>query len=98
MKYLCTISTDTMDYIDAATSGMLSPHVLPVADLQQMLKHIAATLPLTLHLPILPMDTLHFYRYLCAHVLIEKQTILITIRYPHPGQILTDHHSPGSCS
>ena len=33
MKYLCTISTHMMDYIDAATSGKLSPHVLPVADL-----------------------------------------------------------------
>ena len=64
MKYLCTISTHTMDYIDAATSGKLSPHVLPVADLQQMLTHIATTLPLTLHLPISLMDTLHFYRYL----------------------------------
>ena len=66
MQYLRTISTHTMDYIDAATSGQLSPHVLPTADLQQMLHHIAATLPPTLHLPISPTDTLHFYRYLCA--------------------------------
>ena len=27
MQYLCTISTHTMDYIDAATSGQLSPHM-----------------------------------------------------------------------
>ena len=47
MQYLCTISTHTMDYIDAATSGQLSPHVLPTVDLQQMLHHIAATLPPT---------------------------------------------------
>ena len=59
-----------MDYIDAATSVMLSPHVLPVVDLQRMLKHIADTIPPTLHLPISPEDTLHFYRYLCTHVLI----------------------------
>ena len=82
MQYLCTISTHTMDYIDAATSSKLSPHILPVADLQQMLKHIAATLPLTLHLPILPMDTLHFYRYLHAHVLIENKQFLLLIDIP----------------
>ena len=78
LHYLCTVSTHTMDYIDATTSGILSPHVLPVADLQMMLIHIADTLPPTLHLPISPEDTLHFYRYLCTHVLIEKQTVLIT--------------------
>ena len=82
MQYLHTISTHTMDYIDAATSGQLSPHVLPTADLQQMLHHIAATLPPTLHLPISPMDTLHFYRYLCAHVLIENKQFLLLIDIP----------------
>ena len=61
IHYLCTLSTHTKDYIDAATSGILSPHVLPVADLQKMLQHIADTLPPTLHLPISPLDTLHFY-------------------------------------
>ena len=61
MHYLHTLSTHTMDYIDAATSGMLSPHILPVVDLQKMLQHIADTLPPTLHLPISPVDTLHFY-------------------------------------
>ena len=45
LKYLHTISTHTMDYIDAATTGKLSPHVLPVTNLQQMLQHIATTLP-----------------------------------------------------
>ena len=82
MKYLQTISTHTMDYIDAATSGKLSPHVLPVADLQQMLTHIATTLLPTLHLPISPRDTLHFYRYLHAHVLIENKQFLLLIDIP----------------
>ena len=68
-----------MEYIDAATSGILSPHVLPVTDLQKMLQHIAYTLPPTLHLPISPEDTLHFYRYLHTHILIEnKQFLLLT--------------------
>ena len=57
-----------MDYIDAATSGTLSPHVLLVMDLQKMLPHIADALPPMLHLPVLPDDTLHFYRYLCMNV------------------------------
>ena len=67
-----------MDYIDAATSGTLSAHVLPILDLQRMLQCIADTLPPMLHLPISPKDTLHFYRYLCTHVLIEKQTVSAT--------------------
>ena len=60
MHYLHTLSTHTMDYINAATSGTLSTHILPIADLQKMLQHIADTLPPTLHLPISPVDTLQF--------------------------------------
>ena len=74
--------THTMDYIDATTSSILSPHVLPVVDLQKMLQHIADTLPPTLHLPILPEDTLHFYRYLHTHVLIENKQLLLLIDIP----------------
>ena len=59
LHYLQTVSTHTMDYFDATTSGILSPHVIPVADLQKMLQHIADTLPPTLHLPVSPEDTLH---------------------------------------
>ena len=71
-----------MEYIDAVTSDILSPHVLPVADLQKMLQHIADTLPPTLHLPISPEDTLHFYRYLHTHVLIENKQFLLLIDIP----------------
>ena len=69
-------------YINATTSGTLSPHVLPITDLQKMLQHIADTLPPTLHLPISPEDTLHFYRYLCTHVLIENKQFLLLIDVP----------------
>ena len=82
MHYLHTLSTHTMDYINAATSGILSPHVLPVADLQTMLQHIVDTFPPTLHLPISSVDTLHFYRYLCTHVLIEEKQFLLLIDIP----------------
>ena len=62
LNYIRMVSTHTMEYINAATSVTLSPHVLPVIDLQRMLQHITDTLPPTLHLPISPEDTLHFYR------------------------------------
>ena len=82
LHYIWTVSTHTMEYINAATSGALSPHVLPILDLQRMLQHIADTLPPTLHLPISPEDTLHFYRYLCTHVLIENKQFLLLINIP----------------
>ena len=71
-----------MDYIDAATSGTLSPHILPVIDLQRMLSHIADSLPPMLHLPVSPDDTLYFYRYLCTRVLIKNKQFLLLIDIP----------------
>ena len=68
-----------MDYIDAATSGTLSPHVLPVMDLQKMLSHIPDALPSMLHLPVSPDDTLHFYIYLCTDILIKNRQVLLLI-------------------
>ena len=59
--YVRSVSLHTMDYVDAATTGIPSPHVLPVMDLQKMLSHIEETLPPTLHLPVSSEDTLHFY-------------------------------------
>ena len=60
LNYIQMVSTHTMDYINAATSGTLSLHILPVMDLQKMMLHISDTLPPTLHLPVSPDDTLHF--------------------------------------
>ena len=45
--------------INAATTGTLSPHILPIADLKQMLSHIEESLPTTMHLPVSSEDTLH---------------------------------------
>ena len=39
------VTIHTMDYIDAATTGILSPYVLPIEDLREMLSHIEETLP-----------------------------------------------------
>ena len=70
--HIKTVFTHTMDYIDAATTGTLSPHILPIMDLRRMLSHIEETLPSTLHLPVSSEDNLHFYHYLCTHVLIAN--------------------------
>ena len=71
-----------MDYIDAATSGTLSPTILAVVDLWKMLSHIADALVPMLHLPVSSDDTLHFYRYLCTHVLLENKQFLLLIDMP----------------
>ena len=68
LSYIRAVSMHIMDYIDAATTGTLSPHVLPIADFKQMLSHIEDTLLPTMHLPVSSEDTLHFYRYLHTHI------------------------------
>ena len=79
LYYMRDVTTHTMDYVDAATTGILLPHVLPIEDLRKMLLHIEETLHLTMHLPVSSEDTLHFYRYLCTHILIaDKQFLLLT--------------------
>ena len=80
LSYIIKVSTHTMDYIDAATTGTLSPHILPIMDLKKKLFHIQETLLSTLYLPVSSEDTLHFYCYLCTHVLIaNKQFLLIDV-------------------
>ena len=76
LNYIQTVSAYTMDYISAATSGRLSPHILPVMDLQKML-HISDTLPPMLHLPVSSDDTLHFQIFMHPHS-DRKQTIFTT--------------------
>ena len=95
LYYLQTVFTHTMEYINAAISSILSPHVLPVADLQKMLQHIADTLPPTFHLPISPEDTLHFYRYLHTHVLIENKQFLLLIDKPIQDRAHQITNTPG---
>ena len=75
-----------MDYIDTATASLLSPHVLPVEDLREMLMHIEAELPSTMHLPVSLNDTLHFHRYLHSHVLVAGEQFLLLI-----DVLLQDH-------
>ena len=82
LSYIRTVSMHTMDYINAATTGTHLPHILPIIDLKKMLSHIEETLPPTLHLPVSSEDTLHFYQYLCTHVLIANKQFLLLIDVP----------------
>ena len=86
LSYIRMVSTHTMDYIDAAMTGTLCPHILPIMDLKKMLPHIEETLPSTLHLPVSSKDTLHFYWYLCMHVLITNKQFLLLINVPIQDQ------------
>ena len=76
------ITLHSMDYIDAVTTGVLSPHILPVQDLRKMLKYIEETLPSIMHLPITCEDTLDFYRYLCTHILVTDEQFPLLIDRP----------------
>ena len=69
LYYMREVTIHTMDYVDAAITGLLLPHVLPVDNLRKMLFHIEGTLPFTMHLPVSSEDTLHFYKYRCTNVL-----------------------------
>ena len=82
LHYIRMVSTQTMSYIDTATSGTLSPHILPMMDLQNILLHIEASLPSTLHLPVSSNNTLHFYRYLCTCMLLTDKQFLLLINVP----------------
>ena len=82
LYYIREVTIHTTDYIDAATTGIFSPHVLPVEDLREVLKHIEETLPYTMHLPISSEDSLNFYRYLCTLILIADEQFLLLINVP----------------
>ena len=47
-----------------------------------MLTHTEEALPSTIHLPVSSDDTLHFYRYLCTHVLVADEQFLLQIDAP----------------
>ena len=82
LSYIRTVSMHTIDYVNAATTSKLSPHVLPIMDLKKILVHIEETLPPTLHLPVSSEDILHFYRYFCIHVPIANKQFLLLIDVP----------------
>ena len=82
LSYMRQVAICTMDYVDAATTNILSPDMLPVEELKKLLRHIESELPLTMHLPISSDDTLHFYHYPNTHVLIAEGQFLLLIIVP----------------
>ena len=72
LHFMKQLANHVLEYIDTATTGTLTPHLIPVPDLQQMLYRIESELPPNMHLPIPSSDPLHFYRYLRMHILVEE--------------------------
>ena len=77
------LANHVLEYIDTTTTTTtttttLTPHLVPVPDLQKMLYQIESELPPNMHLPIPSSDPLHFYRYL----LVEENLFLLLIDVP----------------
>ena len=71
-----------MDYVNAATTNILSSDIVLVEELRSMLRHITLQLPSIMHLPISLDDALHFYQYLKTHMLIADVKFLLHIDVP----------------
>ena len=82
LHFMKQLANHILEYIDTATTGTLTPHLIPVPDLQQMLYQIESELPPNMHLPIPSSYLLHFYRYLRTHVLVEENQFLLLIDVP----------------
>ena len=82
LHFMKQLANHVLEYIDTATTGTLTPHLIPIPDLQQMLYWIEPELPPNMHLPIPSLDPLHFYRYLRTHVLVEENQFLLLIDIP----------------
>ena len=52
LMYMWQVAIHTMDYIDAAMTNMLSPNILPVEELRNMLRHTESQLLSKIQLPI----------------------------------------------
>ena len=82
LHFMKQLANHILEYIDTATTGTLTLHLIPVLDLQQMLYQIESELPPNMHLTIPSSDLLHFYRYLRTHILVEENQFLLLIDVP----------------
>ena len=82
LTYMRQVTIHMMDYVDTATTNVLSPDIFLVKDLRNMLRHIESELPSMMHLPISLDNTLNFYWYLSTHVLIADGQFLLLINMP----------------
>ena len=82
LTYMRHVATHTLDSVDAAMTGILSPYILPVEDLRAMLRYIKVQLPPVMHLPISSKNTFHFNRYLKTQILLANEQFLLPIDIP----------------
>ena len=61
LTYMRQVTTHTLDYLEAATTNILSQDIPPVKELGNLPRHIKVQLPLIMHLPISLENALHFY-------------------------------------
>ena len=87
LTYMRQVVIHMMDYVDAATTNVLSPDILSVEDMRNMLRHIESELPSMMYLPISSDDTLHFYWYVSIHVLIADGQLLLLIDVPMQSRV-----------
>ena len=79
LTYIRQVAIHMKDYVDAATTNVLSPDILPVEDQRHMMTHIGSELPSMMHLPISLDDNLHLYWYLSTHVMVaDRQFLFLT--------------------
>ena len=76
------VAIQTMDYINAAMTNILSPNLVPVEESRNMLRHIKSQLPSPMYLPISSDETFHFYQYLKTYVLTADRQYLLLINVP----------------
>ena len=82
LTYMRQVTTHTLDNVDAATTSILSPDILPVAEFGAMLRHIKVQLHPVMHLPISSNSTFHFNSYLMTNVFVADGQFLLLIYVP----------------
>ena len=89
LHFMKQLANHVLEYIDTATTGTLTPHLIPVPDLQQMLYRIESELPT--NTTFRPVTLLRIPLDACIS---GEKPILTTDRCSHPGQSTTDPNLP----
>ena len=96
LHFMKQLANHVLEYIDTATTNALTPHLIPVPDLQQMLYQIESELPPNMHLPIPSSDPLHSLQVPSDARISRRKPILITDRLSHSGQGIADPDLPNN--
>ena len=82
LSYLRDSANHVIAYIHTATTGILTPEVLPLPQLQTILQQIEDKIPSNMGLPISSSATLHAYRYMRTHMLAAASEFILLIDIP----------------